>query len=54
MITGWWSVGVESRFILAIIKLDTYSHLWPNDEDRAVDASFDGAMSSSCHDEATG
>jgi integrase len=41
----------------AAITLDVYSHLWPTDDDRsrsAVDDFFQGAVSSSCHDEATG
>lgn len=41
----------------AALTLDTYSHLWPTDDDRsrlAVDSFFRGAVSSSCHGEATG
>jgi integrase len=41
----------------AAITLDVYSHLWPSDDDRsrsAVDAFFSGAVSSVCHEEASG
>jgi integrase len=41
----------------AAMTLDIYSHLWPQDDDRAraaVQSFFDGAVSSVCHDEATG
>ncbi|HEX4175043.1 MAG TPA: hypothetical protein VHY81_03920 [Acidimicrobiales bacterium] len=41
----------------AVMTLDIYSHLWPQDDDRARDAvlSFFGSgVSSVCHDQATG
>ncbi len=41
----------------AAMTLDIYSHLWPQDDDRAraaVQTFFDGGVSSVCHDEATG
>jgi integrase len=41
----------------AAITLDVYSHLWPQDDDRAraaVQTFFAGGVSSVCHDEATG
>jgi integrase len=41
----------------AAITLDIYSHLWPQDDDRArsaVQSFFSGAVSSVCHGESTG
>jgi integrase len=41
----------------AAMTLDIYSHLWPQDDDRAraaVQTFFVGGVSSVCHDEATG
>lgn len=41
----------------AAIRLDTYSHLWPQDDDRAraaIQTFLGGGVSSVCHDEATG
>jgi hypothetical protein len=41
----------------AAITLDTYSHLWPDDDDRArsaVQTFFSAGVSHLCHDEATG
>lgn len=41
----------------AAITLDVYSHLWPQDDDRAraaIQTFLDGGVSTACHDEAAG
>ena len=41
----------------AATTLDIYSHLWPQDDDRAraaIQTFFGGGVSSVCHDEASG
>lgn len=60
LIASGCSVRVVQSYLghtSAAVTLNVYSHLWAEDDDRArsaVETFFSGAVSSVCHDEATG